>query len=67
MGLGAPWYKYHEIIALQPVKKLQGMDPMGLNAHWDDYLEMIYLQSVKKCKVLTQWNLVPLGPTLNHH
>ena len=50
-----------DIIDLQTVKKLQGVNPMGLSAHWDDSLEMIALQSVNSFQVLTQWDLVTVS------
>ena len=43
MVLSDPWSDCLEIISLQPVKKLQGMNPMGLNAPWANSLEMLSL------------------------
>ena len=53
----------------------QGIDPMGLSTTLDDYKNKQLLtntnfspktlrQNTKKCKGLTQWEFVPLGPTL---
>ena len=50
-----------DIIDLQTVKKLQGVNPMGLSAHWDNSLEMITLQSVNSFQGLTQWDLVTVS------
>ena len=65
MGIISPWADYLVIISLQTVKKSLEINPMGLSAPWDDYLDIIALNPVNNnCQGLTQWALVPLGPTL---
>ena len=46
MGLSAPRVKSLDIIALLPVKKIPGMNPMGLSANWADSLDTIELNKV---------------------
>ena len=64
MGLSDPRSDSIEIIALQPVKKLIGINPMRLSSRWEESLDIIALKSVKKHQGLTQWDLVALGLTL---
>ena len=61
MVLSAPWDDSLDIITLQQIHKFQGMNPMGLSASWSNSIEMIPLQPEKHCKVLTHWDVVPLG------
>ena len=65
MGLSAPLGDYLDIIALQTVKKRLGINPMGLSVPWYDSFDIISFQTTKiNGQELTQWALVPLGPTL---
>ena len=41
MGMSTPRSDSLEIIALQPVKKRLGINPMGRSAPWDDSLDII--------------------------
>ena len=40
MGISAPWSDSHDIIALQPVRKLLGIKPMECSDHWVDALDI---------------------------
>ena len=57
MVLSAPFSDSLEIIALYPVKKLRGINPMELSAPRDESLEIIVLQPVFFFEGLTQWAL----------
>ena len=46
MGISDPRADSVEIIALHPVKKLVGINPMSLSAPWDDSLDIITLKTV---------------------
>ena len=48
MGLSDPWVESVEIIALRPVIKMQGMNPMVLSAYWENSFDMASLRSVRK-------------------
>ena len=64
MVLSDPWVDSIVNIALQQVKQFLGINVMGLSAYWADSLDNIALDPVKNnCQGLTQWALVPLGPT----
>ena len=65
MGLCGPWADSLEIILFADSKKLREINPMGLSTPRFDSIEIFVLHAVKKC--LTQWALVNLGLTLNHH
>ena len=47
MCISAPWADSLEIIALLPVKKCLGINPMGLSAPRAKYLQISSLQTVK--------------------
>ena len=46
MGLSAPWDNSLEIIVMNPVKKLLGINPMGLSDPRAKYLYIIVFQIV---------------------
>ena len=46
MRLIAPTVNSTDIIALQPVKKMIGINPMVLSAHWNDSIYIIALNIV---------------------
>ena len=47
MGLGEPWANSLEIIVLQRVRILLGINPMGIIDHLDDYPDIIELNPEK--------------------
>ena len=47
MGLSDPRYESLDIIALQPVKKWLGINPMGISAPWADSIDIIALHKAK--------------------
>ena len=47
MGLIGPWYNPLVIIALQPVKKMLGINPIGHSDTWGDSPDIIYLYPIK--------------------
>ena len=47
MSLIAPWVESLDIIALNPVKKILGINPMVLSSHWAYALDVIALRLVK--------------------
>ena len=49
MGLSIPMYDSPYIIALQPVKKLIGINSMIIRSPWYDYDDIIALEPLKKC------------------
>ena len=64
MSLTAPWADSLEIISLIQLKKL-GINPVGLSSPWANSFYIIALQTErKKGCLLTQWDLVSLGPTI---
>ena len=75
MVLSAPWVDSLVIITLNPLKKNQVINPMCIIAPWDGYLkkqlftnmkmwQTTLLCNKKNCKGLTQWDFVPLWPTI---
>ena len=48
MGFSAPRAKPLDIIDLQLVKKLIGINPLRLSAPWTDYIDIIALNPVNK-------------------
>ena len=48
MGISAPRADSFEIIDLQPVKQLTGINPMVLSASWDDSINNVSLKPVLK-------------------
>ena len=41
MGLSSPWADSIDIIALHPVKKWLGINPMVISVPWDDSIDII--------------------------
>ena len=50
MGLSAPWAESIDIIDLQPVKKLIGINHMSLSDPWADSIDIIALNPVKNTR-----------------
>ena len=68
MGISDPLDESIKVIILKRVKiKLIETNSIGLSAPRADSLEIIDLQTVQHYWGLTQWALLPLGPTINHH
>ena len=65
MGLNSPWAKSIDIIALQLVKKWLVIKSMGLSVFCANSIDIITFQTAEiNLQGLTQWELLPLGPTL---
>ena len=47
MSLSVPWSDSLDIIALKPVKKVLGINPLGFSAPWAESLVIISLHPVK--------------------
>ena len=48
MSLSAHWTDFLDIIALDPVLKIPGINTIGISATWDNSFYIIALQQVKK-------------------
>ena len=48
MGISAPRANNFEIIALQKITRLIGINPMSLNEPWYESIDIIVLKPVKK-------------------